>query len=100
MNQQDPGDWKAMEFIDCLRDLLTKPQVTAPTPWSTNNCVVDRHLDPLEDSAQTIRKVVVKPDFVDTHMLTNYLNKIRTLEGEPPGLNKDIFSPDDMGGSM
>ena len=34
------------------------------------------------------------------HVLMNYLDDIRSLDGELQGLNKDTLSPDDMGESM
>ena len=40
-----------MEFIDSLGDLLAKPQLDIPSPLSTNNRLLDRHLDSMEDSA-------------------------------------------------
>ena len=85
-----------MEFIDRLGDLVEKPQLTAPTPASTNNRLVDRYLNFLEDSVQTIRKAVKTPDLVDTHVLTGYLDEIRSLEGELQGLKHKIFSLDDI----
>ena len=54
-----------MEIVDRLGHLLAKPQQSVPSPASTNNCSVGRHLDFLEESVQTIWRVVENPDFVD-----------------------------------
>ena len=57
----------------------------------------DRQLDLFWDLVETIRRVVENPDFVDTHMLTSYLDPTRSFEGELQRLKKDILSLDDMG---
>ena len=57
-----------MEFTDHLGDFLAKPQLSDPFPLTTNNRLVNRHLDFLEDSVQTIRRGVEKPDIVDTRV--------------------------------
>ena len=44
----DEHQKKTMEFIDCLGDLLAKPQLDIPSPLFTNNRLVDRHLGSLE----------------------------------------------------
>ena len=47
---------------------------------------------------ETIRRVVKRLDFVDTHVLTNYVDEIRSLEGDLQGLKKEIHvSLNDMG---
>ena len=82
----DEHQRKTMEFINRLGDLLAKPQPSDPTPLFTNNRLVDRHMDFLEDLVRTIRRAVETSDFVDTHVLTSYLDDIRSLEGELKGL--------------
>ena len=57
----DERQKKTMEFIDRLGDLLAKPRVDIPSPLSTYNRLVDRHLDSLEDSARDIRRAVETP---------------------------------------
>ena len=54
----DEHQKKTMEYIDRLEDLLAKPQPDVPSPLSTNNRLVDRHLDSLEDSARDNRRAV------------------------------------------
>ena len=82
---------KTLEFIDRLGDLLAKPQVEIPSPPSTNNRLVYKHLDSLEDSARDIRSAVKTPG-IGRHVLTNYLVKIASLEGELQGLKREILS--------
>ena len=55
---------------------------------------MDRHLESLKDLAQDIRRAVKTPD-VGRHVLTNYLVKIASLEGELQRLKRDILSIDD-----
>ena len=74
----DEHQRKTMKYIDNLRDLLVKPQPDIPSPLSTNNRLVDRHLDLLEDSARDIRRAV-KTCNIGKHVLTNYLVKIESL---------------------
>ena len=57
----DEHQKKTMEFIDRLGDLLVKPQLVVPSPLSTSNRLVDRHLGSLEDSARQIRRAVELP---------------------------------------
>ena len=90
----DEHQRKTMEYIDCLGDLLAKPQLDIPSPLSTNNRLVDRHLDSLEDSARDIRRAI-KTRGIGKHILTNYLVKIASLEGELQGLKREILSTDD-----
>ena len=74
----DEHQKKTMEFIDYLGDLLAKPQPDVPSPMSTNNRLVDRQLESLEDSAQDIRRAVETSG--DEYVSTNYLVQI-TLQG-------------------
>ena len=83
-----------MEFIDRLGDLLAKPQLDIPSLLSTNNLLVDRHLDSLEDSARDIRRAVETPGG-GSHVLMNDVVKIASLEGELLGLKREILSIDD-----
>ena len=47
---------------------------------------------------ETIRRVVKRLDFADTHVLMNYLDEIRSFEGDLQGLKKEIHvSLNDMG---
>ena len=64
----DEHQWTAIEFINRLRDLLAKLQLSDPTPPFINNNLVDTHLDFQEDLMQTIRKAVEMLDRVDTHL--------------------------------
>ena len=60
------------------------------SPLSTNNRLVDRHLDSLENSTRDIRRAVETPK-VGKHVLTNYLVKIASLEVELQGLKREIL---------
>ena len=107
----DDHELKVMELIGSVLELIGKPsqsktdpktdlaspQSSIPAPGSTctNDCLVDRHLYHLGDSVH--RRAVERPNNVDTHVLTNYLDKIRSLEGELQGLRKYILSLDDKG---
>ena len=51
-------------------------------------------LEFLRDSAHDIRRAVETPG-VGRHVLTNYLVKIASLEGELQGLEREILSIDD-----
>ena len=44
--------------------------------------------------------MVEKPDIVDTHVLTNYLDKIRSVKRKFEGLEKEILSLNDFGGRL
>ena len=57
---------------------------------------MDRQLDLLADSVRTNKKAIENPDLVDTHILTSYLDEIRSYEGELQGLKKDILSLEDI----
>ena len=48
--------YNCMEFINRLGDFLAKPQLSDSTPPSTNNRLVDRHLDFLEESCKSFRE--------------------------------------------
>ena len=58
----DKHQRKAMEFINCLRDLLAKPQPDVPSKVSTKNRLVDRRLDFLAELVLTINRAVQKLD--------------------------------------
>ena len=49
---------KSVEFIDRLVYLLAQSQLDIPFPLSTNNLLVNRYLDLVEDSARGIRRAV------------------------------------------
>ena len=57
----DEHEKKTMEYIDSLGDLLAKPQPDVPSLLSTNNCLVDKQLEFLEDLARDIRRAVETP---------------------------------------
>ena len=88
---------KCMKFIDCLGDVLPKPQPSVPSPASVNIRMVDRQQNLLGDSVQTIKRAVEDPDLVDAHVLTSYLDEIKSLESDLQGLKKGILSFDNMG---
>ena len=96
----DEDQSKALEFVDRLGDLQAKPHPGVNSPRLTNNHSVDTHLDFLTDSVQTIRRAVERPDLVDELILRNYLDKIRSLEGELQGLKDKTFSLDHIGERM
>ena len=50
-------------------DILVNPQPTVPAQTSTNNRLVDRHLDLLGDLVLTIWRVVENPDLADKPVL-------------------------------
>ena len=78
----DKHQRKAKEFIDCLVDLLEKSQLSDSSPGSTNNLLVDIHMDLLGNFIQTIRRAIETPDFMDTHMLMSYLDEVSSLKGD------------------
>ena len=80
-----------MNFIVSLGDLLTKPQLKILSPLSTNNHLVDRDLDSLEDSAGNIIRAV-EPSGVGRPLLTNSLVKITSLKGELQALKREIVT--------
>ena len=84
-----------MEFIERLGNLLSKPQQGTPTPVSTNDRAIDKHLDYLGESVQIINRAVRIP--MDEVPLNNYLDEIKGLEGELQRLKDKIFSLDDIG---
>ena len=80
-----------------LENDLSAPQQSVPFPASTNERLIDRHLDFLGASMVTIRRALKKSDTVDMHVLTSYQGKIRSLEGELQGLKEQILSLEDIG---
>ena len=52
---------KTMEFVDSLEDLLAIPQPSVPAQVSANDLLVDRQLDLLSGSVQSIRGVLENP---------------------------------------
>ena len=54
-------------------------------------------MDLLGDSVCSIRRVVNNPDHVDAHVLTKYMNKIKSLKVELEGLKKEILSLNNYG---
>ena len=69
-------------------DLLADPQPSIPALVSTNDRLVDRHLDLLGDSVQGIKRAVENPDCVDAHLLISYQDKVRSLEKSCKGSRK------------
>ena len=96
----DEHQRKTMEFVDRLGDLLAKPQPDVHPPASTTDRLVDRQLDLLADSVRTIKRAIEHPELVDMHVLTSYLEKIRSLEAELQGARKEVLLLDDYGGRV
>ena len=93
----DQHQRKTMEFIDRLGELLARPQPSTPTPVSTNDLSVSRHLDFLARSVETIKRATESPDIADEPVLKGYLDKVGNLDRELQGINKEIFSLAEMG---
>ena len=72
------------------------PPLSCPASVSANNHSVDRHRDLLGDSVQAIRTVVNNLDFVDKHVLSSYLDKIKSLKGKLLGLKKNTLPHSDV----
>ena len=60
----DEHQKKSVEFIDRLWDLLAQSQLDIPSPLSTNNLLVNGHLDLPEDSARGIRRAGETPSML------------------------------------
>ena len=71
-----------MEFFDRLGDLLSKPQPIDPTQATMNERLVERQMDLIDGSVKTIKRVLDTPKDVDQHALSNYMDKVKSLEGE------------------
>ena len=52
----------------------------------------------LSDSLRHVKRVLKNPDHVDTHILSNCINKIKSLEVEIQGIKGEILSVDNFGG--
>ena len=96
----DEHQRKTMEFIDRLGDLLSKPQPDDPTQAMMNGRLVDRKMDHIDGSVKTIKRVLDDPKVVDQHALSNYMDKVKSLESELQGLKREILSLDDYGGRI
>ena len=62
--------------------------------------IFDRQLDIVEGSVLAIKGNVENPQAVDVHVLTNYLDKIKSLKGILEGLEKEIVSLADFRGQL
>ena len=102
----DDHELKVMELIDRIGELIGEPfqtktssdtdflenlQPSVPAPASTNDRLVNRHLDLLWNSVQTIRRAVKNPDFADAHVLRSYQNKIESRRRAARVQEKDLL---------
>ena len=96
----DEHQKKTMEFIDRLGEILARPQIGATTLVSTNIRLIDKQLDVIADSTISIQRDLEKAESVDIPILTNHVDKIKSLEGELQALKKEILSLDDNSGHL
>ena len=93
----DEHQRKTMEFIDRLGDLLTRSQPSVSAPSSSQDRLIDRQLELIDASVKGIKRDIEAPGGKDVHVLTNYMDKIKSLEGKLEGLQMEILSLDDYG---
>ena len=84
---------KLMEFIDCIEELAAEPSQTKegldhPIPRlgdlaqaTMQGQTVDVQLDITDGSVTTIKRDLENPGVVDVHVLINYMDKVKYLEG-------------------
>ena len=87
----DKHQSKTMEFVDHLGELVAKLQPNAPPQVSVNDHLVDRQLDLLNGSMRSVRGVLEIRELIDTHILANYEEKIRSLKKELQGARREIL---------
>ena len=54
-------------------------------------------MDLLSSSVRSIRKVLENLELIDTHILANYMERIRSLKTELQGAKRDILLLNDYG---
>ena len=97
-----------MELVDCIAELVREPSQTKEgsdkvmNPGDTDEAtmksqVIDRQLDIL-DRFVTAIKGSVEAEFTDVHVLNNYVEKVKSLEGKLEVLEKEIVSLVDFRG--
>ena len=106
----DQHELKVMELIDRIAELVGEPSQTKEGSETVKNPgdadeatmkgqVVDRQLDILDGSVTAIKRSV-ETESVDVHILNNYLEKIKSLEGKLEVLEKEIVSLVDFRGRL
>ena len=88
----DEHQRKSMDFVDRLGDLLAKPQPIVPAQILTNDRFADKQLDLLSGSVRSIREVLKNPDLIDTHVLSNYMERIKSRGGAPGSQKGDTIT--------
>ena len=71
-----------------------------PAQATVKGRIVDRQLDIVEGSVTAIKRNVENPANVDVLILTNYLDKMKSLKGKLEGLEKEIVSLNDFRGHL
>ena len=89
-----------MEFIDRSGDLLLKQQPDDSTQATMSGRLVDRQMELIDGSVKTSKRVLDDPKIVDQHTLSNYMDKVKSLESELQGLKKEILSLNDYRGHI
>ena len=89
-----------MEFIDRLGDLLAKPQPVSSIPVFMSTRLIDGQLDVIVGSTICIQTDLEKAVVADIPVLTNCIDKIKSVEGDLPILKEEILSHDNFEGRL
>ena len=86
----DEHEHQVLDFIQRMTVLASRPAVDDPAPLSKNDRLIDRQLESLEDSVRDVNRAVYTLG-VEGHVLTNYLDKITSLEAKLQGLEERSY---------
>ena len=88
-----------MEGLIASGDPVVKSTTDVPSLLSTNNYLVDRQLDILDNAARAIKRNIGVTE-VDEDVLVNYMDEVKSLKARVEALEREILALEEYGGRM